>query len=207
MNPFAIVPLVEDLVGSAAGHLAEAFFDDPLEAHALADPGSRLQRARGQFEWILRYGVRFGSALTTAGNPVGAAVALYPPEPAIVAEKATTLGFATLRTLLGDEAMLRFAQVAEYLEHLRLRHVEPDHCYLLTLGVAPAHQRRGVGSALVSAVLKRAGDLGLSTFVETAQRIDVPFYERHGFRRVHEGVEPHSGLRLWALVRPPSIAA
>lgn len=59
--------------------------------------------------------------------------------------------------------------------------------WLAELGVDPAHMRRGVGSALVRAVVERASwffhrGVGLSTYA--ALPCGAPFYERLGFLRV-----------------------
>jgi predicted GNAT family N-acyltransferase len=51
--------------------------------------------------------------------------------------------------------------------------------------VLPAFRNRGVGSALLRAVLRDVQPLGRLTYLN-AQARAVPFYERHGFVRVGE---------------------
>lgn len=59
-----------------------------------------------------------------------------------------------------------------------------DVAQVMTLGVAPAAQRRGVGTALLAALLDQARDLGAAA-VLLEVRVDnaaaLALYERHGF--------------------------
>ena len=50
------------------------------------------------------------------------------------------------------------------------------------LAVLPAWRGRGIGSALLQAVLQRARDKGLTTVTLHAQTHALPFYARMGFR-------------------------
>jgi [ribosomal protein S18]-alanine N-acetyltransferase len=63
----------------------------------------------------------------------------------------------------------------------------PDEAYVQTIGVAPAHQRRGLGATLLTALLddaKRRGlpRVGLEVRVDNAPAIAL--YERFGFIRI-----------------------
>jgi ribosomal-protein-alanine N-acetyltransferase len=63
----------------------------------------------------------------------------------------------------------------------------PDEAYVQTIAVAPGHQRRGVGTALLTALLddaKRRGSdrVGLEVRVDNAAAIAL--YERFGFRPI-----------------------
>jgi ribosomal-protein-alanine N-acetyltransferase len=63
----------------------------------------------------------------------------------------------------------------------------PDEAYVQTIGVAPAHQRRGLGATLLTALLddaKRRGlpRVGLEVRVDNAPAIAL--YERFGFTRI-----------------------
>jgi ribosomal protein S18 acetylase RimI-like enzyme len=59
----------------------------------------------------------------------------------------------------------------------------------LAIAVVPSRRGRGVGDALLSALCERAqaeGHRALSLSVERSNGALVSFYEKHGFRRVHE---------------------
>jgi ribosomal protein S18 acetylase RimI-like enzyme len=59
----------------------------------------------------------------------------------------------------------------------------------LAIAVVPSRRGRGVGDALLTALCERAqaeGHRALSLSVERSNGALVSFYEKHGFRRVHE---------------------
>ena len=63
----------------------------------------------------------------------------------------------------------------------------PDEAYVQTLGVAPKHQRKGLGAMLLQALLDDAKQRGLER-VGLEVRVDneaaIALYERFGFKRV-----------------------
>jgi GNAT superfamily N-acetyltransferase len=69
--------------------------------------------------------------------------------------------------------------------------------------IAPMQQGQGIGSALLQPVLARADAHRLPCYLETGVARNVPFYERHGFQVVAEGILPRGGPPLWAMVRVP----
>jgi GNAT superfamily N-acetyltransferase len=75
------------------------------------------------------------------------------------------------------------------------------HWYLPLLGVDPALQGRGAGSALLKVVLDRADSARLPAYLWTAKARNVSFYQRRGFEVLTEGVEPDSGIRFWTMRR------
>ena len=44
---------------------------------------------------------------------------------------------------------------------------------------------------------------GIATFLETEKAANVPYYERHGYKVVHEGVLPEDGPGFWCMLRTP----
>jgi len=78
-----------------------------------------------------------------------------------------------------------------------------DHWYLGLLGTAPANQRTGVATALLTPMLARADQERTPVFLETGMPRNVAFYERFGFGVVAEEVVP-AGPRVWGMVRPPA---
>lgn len=63
--------------------------------------------------------------------------------------------------------------------------------YLATPFVAPAHQKRGVGSRLLALAKKIRGTLDLSVYAENERA--VVFYQKDGFRIVSERIEEVTG--------------
>lgn len=80
-------------------------------------------------------------------------------------------------------------------------HPTEPHWYLSMLGVDPACQGRGYGSALLKAGLARADADGLPAYLESSNPRNVPLYERFGFE-VMGLIAPGSFPGLVPMYRP-----
>ena len=60
------------------------------------------------------------------------------------------------------------------------------HWYLPMIGVDPAHQGSGLGSALMTETLKAVDRDGLIAYLESSNPKNVSLYERHGFEVIGE---------------------
>lgn len=60
-------------------------------------------------------------------------------------------------------------------------HPAEPHYYLQTLGVDPAHQRKGVGDSLMRPILARCDELGIGAYLEAIDK-NVPMYRARGFQ-------------------------
>jgi ribosomal protein S18 acetylase RimI-like enzyme len=198
-----IVSLTEENLEAAAESLARAFHNDPLQTYVFPDEAERAARSPAHFAPLLRYGMLFGEVLTTEGLPSGAAVWLPPETWEITPERASAAGLDDLPDVLGEEAANRFFSVLGAIDPYHHRDVPPAHWYVMVVGVAPEARGQGLGRALLEPIMNRADESRLPCYLETAQPDNVAFYERLGFKKVVEVVEPESGLRLWTFRRDP----
>lgn len=65
----------------------------------------------------------------------------------------------------------------------RMGHYHPcePHWYLSILGVEPAQQGKGYGSALMQNVLQECDRTHMPAYLESSKPSNIPFYQRHGF--------------------------
>ena len=196
-SAFEIVPLRETEIQVAAAALSRAFHDDPLQIYTFPNPADRAALSPALFAAALRYGLLFGEVLTTAGGPVGAAVWLGPDGWDITPEKAAAAGFDRLGGEIGEEAAERFFSTLAAGEPYHRDAVPPAHWYVMVVGIAPEAQGNGLGRALLQPMIDRADAAGQPCYLETANPENIAFYERLGFDRVAEIVEPRSGVRFW----------
>jgi len=88
------------------------------------------------------------------------------------------------------------------LDAMAKEHPREPHWYLALIGVDPAFQGSGVGTALLRPRLAACDETGVPAYLETQKPENVPYYERFGFkvRTVvrHEGCPP-----LWTMWRDP----
>ncbi len=189
-------------IQEAAQALSRAFHDDPLQTYVLPDPEQRAQRSPDLFATLLHYGHQFGEAFISAG---GAAVWI-PPGGEITPERAAQSGLDQLPSILGQDAFIKFGQMLDFLQPLAAAAMPQEFWYLMVVGVEPNYQGRGVGTALLRPILKRADEARVPCYLETFNDRNIVFYERLGFEIARDVVEPLSGLRVWTLRRDPRVS-
>ena len=199
----SIVPLAQERIEQAGEALTQAFFDDPLCVYTFPDPRERAEKFVHFFTDSVRESFALQGVYSTAGRVEGVAVWMPPGSGALSTEQAQAGGIDPLQTLFGEEAYQRFTGVFSHLGPLHEQLVPGEHWYLALLGVVPARQGQGVGSALLTAVLQQADRAGLPCYLETFQPEAVRLYERHGFEGVVVDTEPRSQLPFWAMRRMP----
>lgn len=168
---------VDEVSGVRSVHTGGRRLVDVLSAANACDPWLRWslpspRAARSLFSLFLRTVALPHALVLVVGDPVvGVAVALPPgvsvgASPEVGAEVIALHGRRIGPALDADAVIDRF------------RPADPGWV-LHTLAVDPGSQGRGVGSALLEEVVRRAGDAGVT--VETATPAAVALYRRHGF--------------------------
>ena len=194
-----VVRLERAQFDAASAVLARAFQDDPAWTWLLPD----AVRRRQVLPWLFRLGfdVTAADVWGTPGAVLGAARWLAPGRPPV--RIAATLRALALTPLRLGSVTLPFLAYGRAVEALRSEAAPGPHWYLAGIGVDPAHQRRGIGSALLEPGLRASQEARLPAVLLTNLEANVGFYERHGFRVVREGRTPEEGPRAWAMVRSP----
>ncbi len=73
-----------------------------------------------------------------------------------------------------DTLFAVFEQMGQY-------HPDEPHWYLPLIGVDPAQQGKGYGSALLVHALRLCDEDGTSAYLESSNPKNIPLYQRHGF--------------------------
>jgi GNAT superfamily N-acetyltransferase len=177
----------------AIATLTRAFESDPPTRHLFPDP-------QAYFEAFPRFARAFGGAAFSSGfvdaAAGGRAVALWlrpgtGPDEQAVADVVERFTPAPIR-----------AEAFELFERMGRLHPEEPHWYLPLIGVDPAAQGHGLGSALLSHALRRIDDLGLPAYLEATSPRNVPLYQFHGFETV-EVIRAGACPPVTAMLRPP----
>jgi GNAT superfamily N-acetyltransferase len=188
-------PALADDVRPLSQSLARAFYDDPIMSHIVPDETKRRNRLWKLFDVVAKVDMDKGGVWTTPGRE-GAALWAAPGKwrdsPRHLVRQ-MPLVFTIGRDL--PRAMRLFTMMDKH-------HPREPHWYLGVLGTDPAHQGKGLGSALLRPVLDRCDDEGVPAYLESSKESNVPFYERHGFRVMHELPIP-GGPTLWPMWRDP----
>ncbi|WP_395573326.1 GNAT family N-acetyltransferase [Streptomyces sp. BK79] len=77
------------------------------------------------------------------------------------------------------------------------------HEYLWMIGVTPARQGEGLGTALVGSVLDRCDREGLPAYLEASSGRSRELYERLGFAFTGQALDLPDGPRMWPMWREP----
>lgn len=134
-----------------------------------------------------------GTADCVDGYP---ATALWLPPTVHPDEKA-------LFTLLQDSVAQRHqAEVFSVFEQMDAYHPAEPHWYLPMIGVDPAHQGKGYGSALLKHALARCDGDGKLAYLESTSLESLRLYERHGFELLGT-IQVGSSPPLFPMVRKP----
>ena len=160
-------------VEQAVAVIVLAFGTDPAARWTYPDPGRYLTH----FPAVVR---AFGGKAFAHGTGhhvggfTGAALwlppGIHPDEEALQAIFRDSLPVERQAGIFGV-----FEQMARF-------HPSEPHWYLPLIGVDPAHQRHGHGSALLQHALARCDRDHTPAYLESSNPANVPLYERHGFR-------------------------
>jgi len=177
--------------------LRRAFDDDPVPQFAFRSERARRRGLRAFFAAQLRHSyLRTGQVWTTAD---AAGAALWAPPGKVQPPWRALLHLLPVAPYLNAAHAPELARLLAAVD--QQRPPEP-HWYLATLGTDPARQGRGVGSALVRAVLARVDEQGLPAYLESSKQSNIAFYARHGFEVTGE-ITVAGAPTLWLMWRTP----
>jgi GNAT superfamily N-acetyltransferase len=174
--------------------LADAFAATPL--HLAAFGAGRMDRNRVFFRIGLRR-IFIGPAfIALTDDQVCGYIHFNPWPDCLPAPEEIPKAVATLLHPLG-EAVPKIVQW--FARWCRLDPDEP-HVHLGPIGVSPAMQRQGVGTALMARYIEHLDRERAPGYLETDRPANVEFYEKFGFRVQRE--EAVIGTPVWYMWRP-----
>lgn len=175
--------------------LAAAFADDPVVHWFVPDPRSRPATLRAMFD-AYTWSVGRHEEIRTAGGITGAALwvppgglAVEPDDPEFELRMARAVGVDRERSAILGEVTTA-------------AHPHEPHWYLNLLGVVPALQGQGLGSALLAPVLARCDRDGVGAYLAATTERSRKLYARHGFEVIDE-IRLPDGPSLWPMWRAP----
>jgi ribosomal protein S18 acetylase RimI-like enzyme len=80
-------------------------------------------------------------------------------------------------------------------------HPQEPHWYLPLIGVDPAHQGKGFGSALLGHALEICDRDHLPAYLESSNPLNIPLYRRHGFELL-DTLQVGSSPPVFPMLRP-----
>jgi GNAT superfamily N-acetyltransferase len=185
--------------GAIATALAAAFASDPVMRFLLSDDARRPALLHRHFSASVQLYAASGAVWV---DDAGTAAALWVAPGAYPFRRREELSVARARLAVFGRAPRR--GIATQLAIDRHHPHDPPHRYLDYLGVEPAGQGRGLGSALLAPMLARCDVEGRGAYLNASSVRSRDLYARHGFAVRSERRLPFGGPPLWRMWRPPA---
>ena len=187
---------------AARDMLTRAFLEYPLMQYVNPELTRRRRGVATLYGGIVRDTLRHGEVHVSAGLE-GACCWLPPGVGLPTFAREVRSGMLGLPLGFGWAGFQRLVDFDHVQRRLHEQYAKAPHWFLATIGVDPAHQGKGIGSAIMAPVLARADQERIPCYLETHTADNVRLYERHGFR-VMEHLENRESVPLWAMLRPPA---
>jgi ribosomal protein S18 acetylase RimI-like enzyme len=188
-------------LGEVIQTLTDAFAVDPHFNWFMRDDAGRDAARRAFFQLLITHEAGKGRIDRPAGG--GAAAVWMPFEWLAPVPLGSELQM--LPMMLRTTGLARFGRLMAIRADMDKHHpMDRPHAYLWFLGVAPAAQGRGVGSALLRAANARLDDAGMPAYLETGTARNVALYQRHGFKVLSEHKARPDAPTMWSMWREPT---
>ena len=170
-----------DDIPELARVLAAAFQEDPIFSWLIPADERRLAALERFFDVELRTVGRARGSVWTSHGLTGASISTPPGRWRLPWSVLLANAPSFARVFSG-----RLAHGAALLQLMEWRHVRRPHHYFAYIGVAPAHQGKGLGSALMQPTLECCDEARLPAYLEASTERAAALYERLGFVLIDE---------------------
>jgi ribosomal protein S18 acetylase RimI-like enzyme len=170
-----------------------AFGGDPTARWMYSDPDQYLNHFPS---FVQAFGGKaFAQENAYYINNYAGAALWFPPG----VEPDADLVFEVLQQTISESER---ADVLALFEEMGHYHPQEPHWYLAIIGVEPAEQGKGHGSALMEHVLVQCDRDRIPAYLEASKPANVPFYKRHGFE-VLGTIQVGTSPQVFPMVRQP----
>lgn len=195
----AIRDIAADECARAGTLLCEAFREDPFTRYTFGEGKGYDRVMPGLFASMARWCRLCGHAWCTA-DLEGVALLRSPGHYRRGVWGMLRAGMLSSALKLGWREWSRLASLRIVDGRHKAIMGRRPHWYLETLGVAPEHQGRGLGSALLTHVFLHSEADGVPCYLETSTERNVRMYEAKGFV-LRDSAEVSDSLTLYIMVR------
>ena len=173
-----------------------AFFDDPVLCWWIPEDHRRRDILPAFFRLIVE--VHFPLGAIYGSDEMNATAVWVPP-----GRQPTADEMAALVPLFAEATEEYADRLFATLERMDALHPTEAHWYLFFLGTVPQWQSRGLGSALMRAVLEACDRDSIPAYLEATSERNKQLYLRHGFEVTGE-MPLGDGVSLWPMWRAPA---
>lgn len=183
-EPFrlSLLPLDTARIEQAACVFARAFFHDPLYQWFFPNERTRMENIAALYRFVLsthRHQTRVSS------NALEGIAICETPETHKTNLVTTLRKAPSMVSSVGTAALVRMIRFAIATATIRKQCVPNDRYFLAAIVVEPQQQGRGIGKAMLTALMDEANISGKEMYLETQNPRNIPLYERFGFTVIH----------------------
>jgi ribosomal protein S18 acetylase RimI-like enzyme len=193
MNKPTIKTVTPSNADQAVGTVVLAFSADPVARWFYPDSHQYLLHLPSFVRAFAGKAFEYNSAYHVDGY-LGAALWLppdvHPDENGLI---------ALLQRTIPEEKQ---QEIFAFIEQMDSSHPSEPHWYLPMIGVDPAKQGNGYGSALLKHALERCDNDGKLAYLESSSSKSIPLYQRHGFELLGT-IQVGSSPPLFPMLRKP----
>jgi len=195
MNKKAIETVALSNTDQAVGTMVLAFSADPAARWLYPDPHQYLLNFPSFVRAFAGKAFEHNSAYSVDRN---AGAALWFP-PGVYADESTLV--TLLQRTVPEKIQPNLFAVLEQMDRY---HPSEPHWYLPMIGVDPAHQHQGCGSALLQHALVFCDRDRKLAYLESSSDKNIPLYERHGFQLLGK-IEVGKSPPIFPMLRKPRL--
>ena len=203
MSENKVIRMTKTHVKPATETLTQSLNDYPLFTSFIPNLPERKTKLPILFEFMIRFGIRYGEAYTTSPN--FEAVALwFPSENAewTALKMMRVGGFALIYNYLRNiSVMSKLMTYNEYAFEIHNRKASFPHWYLALLGTKPDRQGQGFARKLLQDMFTRIDKENTPAYLETHDKENIPIYQHFGFQIVEEKIVPDTDVFHYAMLR------
>lgn len=196
-----LIRLTEGQIKAAGEMLTRAFYDYPFFVYFLPNLDERSRKLPEIFEFMVRYGIRYGEVYSISANLEGIAGWIPYWEVELTEERAIKCGGRDLALSLGLDYNKRYEPMEKSIDRCHKQYADFSHWYLYPIGVDPVYQGKGYASELLRAKLAEIDKQNIPCYLETNKEKNVSLYQHFGFEIVEKGIFDKTNVPYWHMLR------
>ena len=160
--------------------LSKAFNNNQSVNYIVQQDQSRQRRIRSLMKYSFELCYQFGDVFLS-NDKKACALIIYPDKKKVTL-KTLLLDLQLILTAVGSrnirKAMARESMISSI-------HPKGLKAYLWFIGVHPNHQQQGIGSTLLTKIIKHSKQESRPVYLETSTLMNLPWYQNFGFTKYH----------------------
>lgn len=162
--------------------LASAFKDDPITTYPFGKfiPIDIEKRLTSVFDSVFKFAISKNTTIHCSADEKSVAIWFHDDG---WKDKSDQLGVLLSLMKLYRWNIFKFLKISDCMVK---NHPKEPHLYLYFIGTHDNYKGKGMGSSVICKMLQRCDQEGLPVYLESSSKMNIPFYERHGFVVKHQ---------------------